>query len=94
MYSTHQQIVDAIEALNAERLERDRAITDEWKAKCAEVRMFCADIGHVYGKSNLYLGKGRQCMFCYALEPGAEPMSILFDASDWIAIDPASKAVA
>ena len=70
---THQEIVDALEAIAAESNQARSQIDAAANLRRKALREECGRIGHVFGVGlGVLFGPGRQCVFCYAAEPATE----------------------
>jgi len=69
---THQQVVDAMEAVDAAGAAARRAADDLCRVKYRELQAQCGAIGHVFGASLLGYSTTRMCVFCRAHEPAKE----------------------
>lgn len=72
----HQDIADAMLAIEKEKAERRRAFEAEYDEKYNDVRKACEAVGHIFIKSfwSFAVGK-RSCAICFATEPDKNEMT-------------------
>lgn len=73
MPTTHQQVMDALEAIGKEHVEAENSLYEQTKAKKILVQTQCARLGHMYAlRANWFspaiYQAGRQCVFCCSAE--------------------------
>ena len=66
----HQEIVDALDGMDAEFTAAYRAASAHVEARRAELQKQCGELGHLFAKdrASLSFGKVRFCVYCGAAE--------------------------